>query len=384
MSAKLNPENFIEWLKNRNQHFANGELIVLGEYIDYCTPIECMCTKCGHHWTPSLSSLTNNRGCPECAKLKRSAWKKWSNEEFVIKLSALNNGIIALGEYKAAKEKMKFSCDKGHVWETTPQAVINGHGCPYCTGKKAWIGESDLWTTHPDIAKTLKNPQDGYKYSNGSGKIVEFVCPLCGHVRMKRIRDVCKQGLSCPICSDGVSYPNKFSRAFLLQLQINDFECEYQPSWAKPYFYDNYFEYNGSKYILEMDGGFHFIERPIFGTTLEERQRVDSIKTSLAQRNGINVIRIECLQSECNYIRNNILNSELNQIFDLSKIDWELCDQNAQKNLVKEACNLYCDELYSINEIADILKIKNSTVIKYLKSGTKFGWCNYPKMHNVA
>ena len=90
------------------------------------------------------------------------------------------------------------------------------------------------------------------------------------------------------------------------------------------------------------------------------------------------------MKSECNYIKNNILNSELSKIFDLSIVDWELCDEKAQKNLVKEACDLYCTKLYGVNEIAHILKIKNSTVIKYLKSGTKFGWCNYSKAHNVS
>lgn len=384
MSAKLKPEDFLTWLRNKNQNFANGEFIVVGTYVDYCTPIECVCAKCGHRWKPSINSLSCGRGCPECAKFKRSAWKKWSNEEFLTKLSELNNGIIPLEEYKSAKTKMRFACKFGHIWETKPQNVINGHDCPYCAGKKAWVGENDLCTTHPDIVEILKRTEDGYKYSQGSGKIVEFVCPLCGHVSKKRIRDVCKQGFSCPVCSDGVSYPNKFGRAFLSQLPIDSFECEWQPNWAKPYRYDNYFEYNGIPYILEMDGGFHYIEKPVFGLTLEERQRIDSIKTNLAHMNGINIIRIECLKSECDHIKNNIFDSELNMIFDLSNVDWLLCDKNAQKNLVKEACSLYCDKLYSINEIANVLKIKNCTVIKYLKSGTKFGWCDYAKIYSTA
>ena len=74
------------------------------------------------------------------------------------------------------------------------------------------------------------------------------------------------------------------------------------------------------------------------------------------------------------YISNNICNSELKDIFDLSVIDWDLCDKKAQKSLVKESCDLYtCGS--SLLEIANALKISVSTVRQYIKRGIKFGWC---------
>jgi predicted RNA-binding Zn-ribbon protein involved in translation (DUF1610 family) len=230
-----------------------------------------------------------------------------------------------------------MQCALGHVWNASPQHLFDGVGCPYCGGLKVWRGFNDLWTTRPDIASLLKNPNDGYKYSKASYKKVDFVCPNCGNEINKQISEVYSYGLACKMCSDGVSYPNKFGRAFLCQLPINNLSCEYSPDWARPYFYDNYFQYKGIDYILEMDGGFHYLESGLSNVSLAERKKIDALKDSLAIQNNMTIIRIDCLKSDKEYILNNICNSELKDIFDLSIVDWDLCDKKAQKSLVKES-----------------------------------------------
>ena len=62
----------------------------------------------------------------------------------------------------------------------------------------------------------------------------------------------------CPVCSDGVSYPNKYVRNLLKQLPIENLEYEWKPEWGKQYSYDNYFIYNEKEYIVEADGAQHF------------------------------------------------------------------------------------------------------------------------------
>ena len=48
----------------------------------------------------------------------------------------------------------------------------------------------------------------------------------------------------------------------------------------------------------------------------------------LALRNGIDeYIIIDCRKSNLNWIKNNILDSSLVNIFKLDDIDWELCDE---------------------------------------------------------
>lgn len=303
--------------------------------------------------------------------------KKLTNEEFIRRVKNVHEGYIVRGQYVDRDHKVTIECDKGHIWDANPKPLWNGTGCPYCAGLRIWVGETDLWTVRPDIAKLLKNPSDGYECGRGTHRKAIFICPECGRESLKGVSDVCTYGFSCPFCSDGISFPNKFGRAFLDQLPVVNLLCEYQPNWAKPYRYDNYFEYSGKQYILEMDGEQHYIDKSHFDKTLYERQQIDVIKTNLAIQHGIQLIRIDCMNSEYEYIKNSILQSELIEIFDLSDIDWEMCYQNSQKNKVKEACNLYMSGIHSTMIIAERIHVCRHTVLDYLKRGKTFGWCDY-------
>lgn len=370
---KLTHKDFVEKLLLKNKHFANDEFELIGEYTHSHNHIDCRCKVCGHEWSAPPSSLLNGYGCHLC---RIQNWKI-SQEEFLQRLESMHENIIALDKYDGMNVKIRFKCKKGHVWLAEPHNVLRGSGCPYCYDRLILVGYNDMWTTRPDIAKLLENPDDGYKYTKSAHVFVNFICPQCGTISNLNINDVYNRGFSCQRCSDGISYPNKFARAFFNQLSVDNYDYEYHPEWAKPYFYDNYFEYNGIKYIVEMDGGLHYREGFCFDKSLEERQAIDNIKNNLAVQNGIKVIRIDCIKSECDYIRNNILLSELNKIFDLSNIDWDLCDKISQKSLLKQACNLYSNGMKNLNEIADILCVDKTTIHRYVKIGTKYGWCDY-------
>lgn len=304
--------------------------------------------------------------------------KKITNEEFVIMLYTTHgNNIIALDKYNGMNTKIRFKCLLGHIWLANPHNVLRGSCCPYCAGKKAYKGFNDLWTTRPDIATLLKNQEDGYKYTKAAHTRVDFVCPDCGSIANLRINDVYNKGFHCSRCSDGISYPNKFARCFLSQLPVENLNFEYHPDWAKQYFYDCYFEYNNKKYILEMDGGFHYRDVVSYNKLVSDAQAADKIKTQLAEQNGIKVVRIDCQKSDCDYIKNNILSSDLFAVFDLSNIDWCLCDKMAQKSIFKQACDLYTSGITKLKDIANMLNVDRTTVLRYVKTGTKYGWCDY-------
>ena len=40
-------------------------------------------------------------------------------------------------------------------------------------------GKTDLWTTNPDVACLLANPEEGYELSAHSHKKANFLCPNC-------------------------------------------------------------------------------------------------------------------------------------------------------------------------------------------------------------
>lgn len=314
--------------------------------------------------------------------------RKLTHEEFIAGLLIKNkyyaNGdFIVTSKYNGKDKRISCHCNIHNCdWNPFASALNQGCGCPYCAGKFVVIGKTDLWTTRPDIAKLLYDSNDGYRYSSGSGRRTYFVCPICGNIEIKRIATVCGQGFSCKKCADGISYPNKFARALLDQLHVQNHMCEWQPDWAKPYFYDNYFEHGGNKYILEMDGGFHYNEFQYDQSSLEQVRLRDKIKDKMAIDHKINVIRVECLKSNCEYIKTNIMNSVLSEIFDLSFINWTECDSRSQNSLVKETCSMYKSGVHDFNVIGEKLHISVVTVQRYLSRGAKLNWCDYDP--NVA
>ena len=257
-----------------------------------------------------------------------------------------------------------------------PNSILNGYKCPYCSGRKVLVGYNDFNTTQPHLKQFLLNDSDGNKYTAGSSKKIMFKCPDCGKEQLKAIDLVVRDGFSCRNCSDNLSYPNRFGRALFDQLPIVNYDTEWQPRWAKPYYYDIHFELNENHYIVELDGQFHFEEDDKFGVSLEERQERDMIKNELAYNHDICMIRINCVESKSDYIKDNIIKSKLSSLFDLSNIDWKLCDANAQRSLVKDVCNLYNLNV-GYSEIAKQLHLSESTVRTYVKMGVKLGWCEY-------
>lgn len=239
-----------------------------------------------------------------------------------------------------------------------------------------------MWTVRPDIAKLLKNPEDGYKYTCGSGKKVAFVCPDCGTVYTKDIHTVCQQGFVCHKCSDGISYPNKFARALLGLLPVDNIKHEWQSDWLKPYFFDNYFEYNNQRYVLEMDGGLGHGKRSLASNSKDvDGLHNDQVKDNLAYKHDVIVIRIDCDYPRDNrfeYIKANIVNSQLNDLFDLGDIDWNWCNTQAVRKMVKEVAMLYNQGL-AVKTICQQIGYSMSSVLRWLRQARDIGLCNYNK-----
>ena len=92
---------------------------------------------------------------------------------------------------------------------------------------------------------------------------------------------------------------------------------------------------------------------------------------------------IDCRKSELNFIKNNIIHSKLNEIFNLDNIDWIKIGQDSEKSLVKEVCeywNTHNDinnENLTTKDLAKTFKKDKSTIRDYLRKGNNLGWCNY-------
>lgn len=383
MGKKLTKEEFIRRVAERNEHVRNGEVEILGDYISASDRIECICHIHNITWSPFAASLYKGIGCIRCKADAIVRERAKTNETFQEELETLrkqDHDAYTDDVYINCHTKLSFYCSKGHRWYSTPSDILNGYGCPYCSGLKVIIGETSLWDTRPDVAMLLEDPQNGYKYSAGSDKRVGFVCPICKTVHQKTIGNVCRYGFICSACSDKVSYPQKFARALLKQLPVQNVKYEYAPDWLKPYRFDAYFEHLGNGYVLEMDGHIGHGNRQ-FGTAERDVDGYirDVIKDSLALEHDIQVIRIDCryqMNERFEYVQRNIVNSRLNNLFDLSNIDWVECDTQGQEKLVPKVAELYNNGL-SLSEIQNLVGHHKKTIGRWLKQANNIGLCNY-------
>ena len=130
-------------------------------------------------------------------------------------LLSINPGIAAEWNYRkngnlrpenfstSSNKKVWWKCSKGHEWQAKINSRNNGSGCPYCSGRYAIKGESDLQTVNPSLAKEWD-----YKKNDGltpadvlpnSNKKIWWRCSQ-GHEYQAT---VCNRnfGYGCPYCS---------------------------------------------------------------------------------------------------------------------------------------------------------------------------------------
>ena len=354
----------------------NSDITVVGECTSYR---ENVLVKhiCGYEWEVKPDNIIRRHtGCPKC---NHKSSKK-SQAEFEKEIYDLDDDIEVIGEYRGINEKVMIrrkSC--GHEYNIIPHESYRGFNCPYCSSKILLVGFNDIATTAPWMVEYLADKEDAHRYMRRSAKKIKFICPYCGTEDVKKIQNVYRSGYTCSVCSIGVSFPNRLSRAVIRQLPVENIIMEYSPEWAGGKRYDNYFEFNGNKYIIEMDGSFHYKDTDM--TNLSEVIRIDKLKDEMALNHNITMIRIDCKKSEYNYIKNNILNSKLNEIFDLNIINWDLCLKESTPNIIKNICEYYNinKSNITIDEIAEHFNISDTTFRKYRDIGVKYGWCDYDK-----
>lgn len=80
-----------------------------------------------------------------------------------------------------SNQKVWWRCHRGHEWQATiANRSRRGDNCPYCSGRYAIKGETDLATTHPDLAKewhfTKNETLTPHDISAGSNQKVWWQC----------------------------------------------------------------------------------------------------------------------------------------------------------------------------------------------------------------
>lgn len=107
------------------------DIKLAGNYVSYDTKVDCVCEKCGHHWSARPNTLLRGQGCPNCAgNIRRT------NEEFVNELHAINPNITPLEEYVNNKTRILCRCENcGLTWRVSPYSLLlQRTSCPRCSG----------------------------------------------------------------------------------------------------------------------------------------------------------------------------------------------------------------------------------------------------------
>lgn len=315
------------------------------------------------------------------------------SKEFKIKIGDVfkdnkRDLIILKNEYRPIQKKdgfmqyyrwYKYRCNKckyeGWIIETS---LLKGIGCSCCSGKSIKKGINDIATTTPWMIDLGVNKNDAEKFTKSSNSVVEVICPNCKRRKNIKISDVYRyKSIGC-ICRDNVSYGEKIIASLLNQINIEFFN-EHLFNWSNRRRYDFYIP--NMSCIIEVHGGQHYdLGFSNFRRNIKEEQENDRFKKELALANNIkHYIELDCRESNLKWIKNSVLNSELNELFDLREINWIKCEEFALKNIVKEVCEYWNnkEEWESVNNIVENFKLSESTIRKYLKTGTSLGLCRY-------
>lgn len=383
--STLNPELANEWCKERNKELSPDDVTLCSK-----KKVWWQCSMHHSHiWMAEINSRNDGKGCPYCSgqKVNHTNSLVTINPELAKEWHPTKNGELNPHNVTVnSGKKVWWQCNnyEDHEWEAkiSNRNSLNS-GCPYCDkyGNTILKGFNDMWTTNPELAKQLLNPEDGYKYMQMSSEKVEWKCLDCGHIiKDKRISDINTQGLPCIKCTDGFSYPEKIIYNILNELDIS-FVYEKKFNWAIGKRYDFYIEVNNMKIIIEIHGSQHYVRGfdKCGGRTVEQEQENDTIKEFLAKENGIDeYIIIDARYSEFNYIKERIINSGLLELLGHSSLNWSNVYKNSQKSIVLKTIEIWENGL-SIKEISNKLNISISTIIRYLKRGFEIGICNYNK-----
>ena len=161
----------------------------------------------GHAWRAPVYSIKAGTACPYCAgrQVIPGETDLATTHPHVIPLWSPRNRLRPEAVTAGSKRKVAWICDRGHEWEAAVASVaVEGYGCPYCAGKLAIPGETDLATTRPDMLaqwdyeRNTLDPKEILPFAHDK---VWWRCEL-GHswqaVVFSRTKD---KGAGCPYCT---------------------------------------------------------------------------------------------------------------------------------------------------------------------------------------
>lgn len=202
------PELLSQWYAEKNGALRPDQVAVASEKVVWW--------KCGrgHEWQSFVFARTRQgQGCPYCAGqrvLPGETDLVSRYPEVAVRWHPTKNGTLTPEQVMPYTHKRYWwQCEKGHEWQVSPAALIQGSGCPYCAGKKPIPGETDLCTLRPDLAAEWHPEKNGkltpQQVSPGCVKKVWWRCER-GHDYQSCVFSR-SDGTGCPYCAGKKVWP---------------------------------------------------------------------------------------------------------------------------------------------------------------------------------
>lgn len=357
----------------KEAHEKNPYVKIVGRYVGVENSIEANCLICGENYTTHPQAILYGCVHKDCVRKVREFYKPEGkpHEQFVEEVKSLGKNVEILSEYVNQKTQVLVRCKVcGLERWTSPQVLLkeSGTGCPTCSTEEAsaslrkphdvFIKEVSEINPHVEILSTYTKQTDD----------ILVRCKLCGHEHHRVADKLLTRVYNCPICSDKVSFPNKFMMG-ILEVNNIEYEAEKIFEWASDKRYDFYIPSTST--IIEMHGGQHYRDRKYptnnWGKSCKEIQKNDLYKKELALANGIkHYVEIDARESLPNYISNSINNSYISYLLDNVDIA-EVLQKCLLQSKVMDVVHFYNEGITSTSKLSNLVGIADNTCRRYIK-----------------
>lgn len=166
-----------------------------------------LCEK-GHEWKTRIQDRSRGEGCLYCAGKKTAKGEndlETLHPEVAKEWHPTRNGqLMPTDVAPHSMRKVWWQCEKGHEWQSNVDNRVNGKGCPYCKGRRAIAGKTDLLTVMPELASTWHPTKNRTltpdQVTPGSNRKVWWRCAK-GHEWQATICDRVVKHRGCPYCT---------------------------------------------------------------------------------------------------------------------------------------------------------------------------------------
>ncbi|MBT8797896.1 MULTISPECIES: zinc-ribbon domain-containing protein [Microbacterium] len=212
--ATLRPDLMAEWNLERNGELAPGSIGAFSIAKVWWTG------SCGHEWDAMVSNRSKGQGCPFCAgkrpivgltdlaSVRPDLAAQWHSS------NTLRPDAVVPGSGK----KVMWVCAESHTWTAAIyRRHVLGTGCPFCFGRYAIVGKTDLATVRPDLVREwdASNAREPTEVPAGSKQRALWNCKH-GHQWEAVIASrTGRQASGCPHCYGHRAVPGETDLATL-------------------------------------------------------------------------------------------------------------------------------------------------------------------------